>query len=114
MSRRAMRTSPAGQRDQEQLPADVRRGDLQNYLQLYGYTEATFRVELGHRLAEQRLENAVAKDRINSALADLTAGKDFGAVAGTWSDDSSTALNGGQAHFSAQALTVMDPNVRPA
>jgi len=84
-----------------------------NYLELYGYTEDTFRTELKHRLAEQKLENALAAQRVASALADLKAGKDFGAVAKTWSDDEGTAVNGGQAHFSPQALQVMDPNVRP-
>jgi parvulin-like peptidyl-prolyl isomerase len=60
-----------------------------------GFTIDSFRAYERALLTEVALLQAMAKDRVTSAMADLKAGKAFGSVAASWSDDSGTMSRNG-------------------
>ena len=64
-------------------------------LQRNGFTSDSFRSYQRALLTEVALLHAMAKDRIDSAARELTAGQAFASVAASWSDDSGTSTRGG-------------------
>ena len=64
-------------------------------LQRNGFTSDSFRSYQRALLTEVALLHAMAKDRIDSAARELTAGQAFASVAARWSDDSGTSSRGG-------------------
>jgi len=62
-----------------------------------GFTSDSFRAYQRALLTEVALLHAMAKDRIDSAARELTAGQTFASVAARWSDDSGTSTRGGDA-----------------
>jgi parvulin-like peptidyl-prolyl isomerase len=64
-------------------------------LQRNGFTSDSFRSYQRALLTEVALLHAMAKDRIDSAARELTAGQAFASVAARWSDDSGTSTRGG-------------------
>jgi parvulin-like peptidyl-prolyl isomerase len=64
-------------------------------LQRNGFTNDSFRTYQRALLIEVALLHAMAKDRIDSAARELTAGQAFASVAARWSDDSGTYTRGG-------------------
>jgi parvulin-like peptidyl-prolyl isomerase len=60
-----------------------------------GFTIDSFRAYEHALLTEVALLQAMAKDRVTSAMDDLKAGKSFGPVAASWSDDTGTMSRNG-------------------
>jgi parvulin-like peptidyl-prolyl isomerase len=92
------RTSTSDQAVQARVAALQSRAGSSQFnaaLDRNGFTIDSFRAYERALLNEVALLQAMAKDRVTSAMADLKAGKTFGSVAASWSDDSGTMSRNG-------------------
>jgi hypothetical protein len=87
---------------------------FQKFLNDYGYDVNTMRQQLRARLTEVRLENKLAADRIDAAVAMLKTGAAFTDVAKKYSDDPQSAATGGELSLTTDQLKNLDPEVLPA
>jgi hypothetical protein len=70
--------------------------------QYWGWTLNDFKRELANQLLAQKVVSVLdagTNQRARTALAQLSAGADFGAVAKSFSDDTTTSVNNGQFPF---------------
>lgn len=79
------------------LTAQAGTASFNAALQRNGFTSDSFRSYQRALLIEVALLHAMAKDRADSAVRELTAGQTFASVAARWSDDSGTSARGGDA-----------------
>ncbi|HYY45683.1 MAG TPA: peptidylprolyl isomerase [Candidatus Angelobacter sp.] len=94
--RKLMVTDQAVQARIDSLESRAGDSTFRAALDRNGFTTESFRSYERALLTEVTLVEAMAKDRIQSAMQDLKNGDAFAAVAARWSDDSGTSNRGGE------------------